>query len=58
MRHQPHLILGSFERLDGGLEIEKCGDDVAVLGIGLLTHGYPVTVTDRGVDHRITADLQ
>ena len=40
------------------LSVDHCGDDLAVLGDGLLTNDDPVAVGDRGVDHRVTGDAE
>jgi len=44
--------------LDRRLAVDHRGDDLAVLRGGLLTHDHPVTVADRGFDHRVADDLQ
>src|ERR1700742_3267122 len=53
VRHQPYLTARALERLDRGLTVEHGGDDVTVVGDILLPHHDPVTVADRGFDHRV-----
>src|ERR1044072_4521231 len=55
---EPDMAVLALEALDGGLAFQHRGPDVAVLGDGLAPDGDPVAVADRGLDHRVTDDLQ
>src|SRR5680860_1051915 len=44
VREQPHLAVLALERLDGGLVVEHCGHDLAVLSVGLLSNHDVVAV--------------
>ena len=57
-RHQPDVTVAASQRLDGRLVVKHCGNDVAVVGVGLLTDDDPVAVGDRGVDHRLADHLE
>ena len=55
---QPGVAVALAEDLDRGLVVEHGRDDLAVLRRLLLTDDDPVAVADRGVDHRLTDDLE
>src|SRR5690348_9464066 len=56
--HQPDMPVCSLEGLDRGLLADPGGDDVAVVGVGLLADHHEVTVGDRSADHGVSADLE
>ena len=51
--HEPYLSSGPSERLYRGFAVEHRCDDIPILGDILLPDHYPVTVADRGFDHRL-----
>ena len=58
VRHQPDVPVAALQCLDRGLAVDHRGDDVAVVGGGLLANHYPVAVGDGGVDHRVADHLE
>ena len=58
MGHQPRFTTPAAQGLDSGFVVEQRGDDVAIVGTGLLPHHHPVPIADGGVDHGIPAHLQ
>ena len=45
------MTVASAKHLDRRFTVEHGRDDIAVLGVALLTHHNEVAVADRGVDH-------
>jgi hypothetical protein len=52
------MPITAFEGLHGRLAVDHGGDDVPILGVGLLSHDHPVAIGDRRFDHGITRDSQ
>jgi leucyl-tRNA synthetase len=58
VRDQPNVTVAALQRFDRGLALDHGRHDLPVLGGLLLAHDHPVPVRDRGVDHRVAADLE
>ena len=58
MRNQPDMAVILAERLDRGLVIQQCGDDIAILRAVLLADHHEITIANGGVDHGITVHFK
>jgi hypothetical protein len=53
---QPDVPVTALERFHSRLTVDHGGDDVSVLGAGLLADDYPISIGDRRFHHRVTGD--
>ena len=58
VRNQPDMAVILAERLDRGLVIQQCGDDIAILRAVLLADHHEITIANGGVDHGITVHFK
>ena len=51
VRHEPHVTVAPFERLDGGFAVDHRSDDVPVVTRWLAANNNEVAVANGRVDH-------